>query len=265
MARTKLGSHDPLETIVVDRSSPVPLYYQLAQQLESQIAEGKLVSGDRLENEVRIAEALGLSRPTVRQAFRYLVDKGLVTRRRGQGTVIAEEKVSRQVTLTSLYDDLESAGKKPTTEVIRHEVIHASDLVKEALGLDEGAMVIALERLRSGGGEPIALMHNFLPATLLDLSTDRLREHGLYALLRESNIFPSRAYQRMGAKNASLTEARLLHQSKGTALLTMERTTFDDRGRAIEFAQHVYCASRYFLYSTVSMDVSENYVGRSTY
>ena len=97
MARQAVPAYNPLETIVLDRTSPVPLYFQLAQHYENEIHSGNLDSGDRLENEVKIAEELGLSRPTVRAAFRYLVDKDLVRRQRGQGTVVTKEKVNRNV------------------------------------------------------------------------------------------------------------------------------------------------------------------------
>ena len=76
MARQAVLAYNPLRTIVLDRSSPVPLYFQLAQHIENEIRSGNLVPGDRLENEVKIADELGLSRPTVRAAFSYLVDKG---------------------------------------------------------------------------------------------------------------------------------------------------------------------------------------------
>ena len=92
MARQAVLAYNPLRTMVLSRSSPVPLYFQLAQHIENEIRSGNLASGDRLENEVKIAEELGLSRPTVRAAFSYLVDKGLVLRRRGQGTVVTKGK-----------------------------------------------------------------------------------------------------------------------------------------------------------------------------
>ena len=63
--------------ISIDRTSPVPLYFQLAQHFESAIRSGALKVGARLENEVQLAERLGLSRPTVRAAFLYLANKGL--------------------------------------------------------------------------------------------------------------------------------------------------------------------------------------------
>jgi DNA-binding GntR family transcriptional regulator len=254
MTRQMVPAYNPLGTIVLDRESPVPLYFQLAQHFENEIHQGNLNSGDRMENEVKIAEVLGLSRPTVRAAFRYLVDKDLVTRRRGQGTVVTKEKVNRSVKLTSLFDDLAVAGKKPTTKVLHNEVIRASDLVKEALGLAEEQFVIYLERLRYGEDEPIALMHNYIPTSLLTISSQMLEEHGFYELLRASGVYPHHATQRISAKNASTLEARALNETKGTALVTMERTTFDVNGKAMEFAQHVYRASRYALMTTVTIE-----------
>ena len=121
MARQEVLAYNPLKSMVLDRDSPVPLYFQLAQHFENEIRAGSLVSGDRLENEVKIAEDLGLSRPTVRAAFGYLVDKGLVLRRRGQGTIVTKGKVSRSVKLTSLFDDLAKSGKTPTTKVLHNE------------------------------------------------------------------------------------------------------------------------------------------------
>lgn len=231
--------------ISIDRTSPVPLYFQLAQHFEAAIRSGALKVGARLDNEVDLAERLGLSRPTVRAAFLYLSNRGLVVRKRGAGTVVAKERIDRDVELTSLFDDLASAGRQPTTQVITHEVGHASEKVAEALHLEDKALVICLERLRLADGEPIALMHNYLPAGLVHLSTEMLQQHGLYELLRAAGIRLGSATQRMSAKNASASEARVLNETRGAALLTMERIAYDDSGRPVEFAQHLYRASRY--------------------
>src|ERR1700729_1295597 len=123
--------------ITIDRTSPVPLYFQLAQYFESAIRSGALKVGERLENEVQLAETLGLSRPTVRAAFLYLSNKGLVVRKRGAGTLVANERIDRDVELTSLYDDLAAAGRAPVTRVIRNEVTHATDAVAAILQLPE--------------------------------------------------------------------------------------------------------------------------------
>ena len=105
--------NQPAPPIQVDRSSPVPLYFQVAQHLEQLIDSGELAAGVRLENEIDLADQLGLSRPTMRRAIQYLVDRGLLVRKRGVGTQVVHAKVRRQVELTSLYDDLAKASRDP--------------------------------------------------------------------------------------------------------------------------------------------------------
>ena len=242
-----------LRGVSIDRSSPVPLYFQLAQHLEAEIRSGSLPVGTRLENEVALARELGLSRPTVRAAFGYLAERGMVARKRGYGTVVTSEKLNRDVQLTSLHDDLIRAGQQPATKVLRNEVAVASESVAAALELPEGSLVICLERIRFADGEPIALMHNFLPAALVRLNDEALETHGLYEILRAAGIALTSATQRMSAKNALAAEARLLDEPRGAALLTMERTVLDDRDRPVEFGQHVYRASRYSLRTSLRM------------
>jgi DNA-binding GntR family transcriptional regulator len=231
--------------ITIDRTSPVPLYFQLAQHFEVAIRSGTLKVGSRLENELELVETLGLSRPTVRAAFLYLANKGLVVRKRGLGTVVANERINRSVKLTSLYDDLAASGRTPSTKVVKAEVGRVADEVTQALQLPERALVLSLERIRLADEEPVALMHNYLPAGLIQLDVGILEQHGLYELLRTVGVQPSSATQRIGAKNASAAEARVLDETRGAALLTMERTTHDQDDRPIEFARHLYRASRY--------------------
>jgi len=249
----RLNVTSELRGVTIDRSSPVPLYFQLAQHLEAEIRSGSLPVGTRLENEVALARELGLSRPTVRAAFGYLAERGMVARKRGYGTVVTREKLNRDVQLTSLHDDLIRAGQKPATKVLRNEVAVASESVAAALELPEGSLVICLERIRFADGEPIALMHNFLPAALVRLNDEALETHGLYEILRAAGIALTSATQRMSAKNALAAEARLLDEPRGAALLTMERTVLDDRDRPVEFGQHVYRASRYSLRTSLRM------------
>ncbi|WP_329454878.1 GntR family transcriptional regulator [Streptomyces sp. NBC_01497] len=232
----------PLE---VDRTSPVPLYYQLAQQLEAAIEQGHLAPGSLLGNEIDLAGRLGLSRPTVRQAIQSLVDKGLLVRRRGVGTQVVHSQVKRPMELSSLYDDLEAAGQRPATRVLRHALQPASAEVAAALGVAEGAEVLLLERLRFAHDEPMAYLRNHLPAGLFDCDSERLEATGLYRVMRAGGITLHSARQSVGARAATVLEAARLAESAGAPLLTMERVTFDDTGRAVEFGSHVYRASRY--------------------
>ncbi|MGW7512272.1 GntR family transcriptional regulator [Streptomyces massasporeus] len=240
-AAPALGSLD----FALDRGSPVPLYHQLAQQLEAAIERGVLAPGNLLGNEVDLSVRLGLSRPTVRQAIQSLVDKGLLVRRRGVGTQVVHSQVKRPLELSSLYDDLETAGQAPTTEVVRNEVVPASCEVAAALGVPEGHEVTVLDRLRRTHGRPVALLRNHLPVSLLDLGGARLEATGLYRMMRSAGITLHSARQTIGARAATAEEAARLDEREGAALLTMQRTAYDDTGRPVEYGTHIYRASLY--------------------
>ncbi|MGW2643133.1 GntR family transcriptional regulator [Streptomyces sp. NPDC001348] len=229
----------------LDRSSPVPLYHQLAQQLEAAIGRGALTPGRLLGNEIDLSVRLGLSRPTVRQAIQSLVDKGLLVRRRGVGTQVVHSQVRRPLELSSLYDDLESAGQGPTTRVMRNERVPASADVAAALGMAQGEEVTLLERLRYTHGRPVALLCNYLPAALIELDDARLESTGLYRMMRAAGITLHSARQTVGARGATAEEAAGLEEKEGAALLTMRRTAYDDAGRPVEYGSHIYRASRY--------------------
>ncbi|MFE2291399.1 GntR family transcriptional regulator [Streptomyces sp. NPDC059452] len=241
---TAQGAEQPLP-LSVDRTSPVPLYFQLAQQLEAAVEQGLLPPGTLLGNEIELAARLGLSRPTVRQAIQSLVDKGLMVRRRGVGTQVVHSQVRRPLELSSLYDDLEAAGQRPATKVLRTAKEPATAEIAAALGLPEGTEVHLVERLRYAHDEPMALLRNHLPPDLLDLPDRELESTGLYRMMRASGITLHSARQSVGARAATVGEARALGEEAGAPLLTMERTTYDDTGRAVEFGSHVYRASRY--------------------
>jgi DNA-binding GntR family transcriptional regulator len=230
----------------LDRTSPIPLYFQIAENLKQAIMDGTLKPGERLDNELDLTERLGVSRPTVRQAVQRLVDQGLVVRRRGLGTVVVAPRIFRSVALTSLYDDLSATGRHPATTVLAAREVEADDEVAAALSLPAGAAVLSVERLRLADGTPLALMHNYLPAGLLKgRPADALEKSGLYELLRGQGVRLQAGEQVIGARRATAHEANLLQASRGATVLTMTRTTFDHEGKPVEHGSHAYLADRY--------------------
>jgi DNA-binding GntR family transcriptional regulator len=230
----------PDSVLMTDRSGPVPLYFQIASRIEEAIRAGQLPPGSRLENEIALSERLGLSRPTVRRAIQELVDKGLVVRRRGIGTQVVHGAVTRQVELTSLWEDLERTGQTPSTRMLTHEVIAADQRVAESLGVEQGSPVLHLRRLRAADGVPVSILENYLPAEFTTISEESLARHGLYQLLRMRGTTMRVARQRIGARRATPVESRLLEIDRNSALLTMDRTAYDASGRAAEFGHHCY-------------------------
>lgn len=237
-------------SVELDRSSPVPLYFQVAQVFEKAILDGQLKPGDRFENELALASRLNLSRPTTRRAIQELVDKGLLVRKRGVGTQVVQTPVHRPVELTSLYDDLARAGQEPATKVLEYSIGPASDEVAGWLNVQPGSEVATMRRLRTSNGQPLAVMTNYLPAALAP-DEEQLEQSGLYRSLRSRGVHIRLARQRIGARAASRDEARLLDEKPKAPLLVMERTAFDDSGRIVEYGSHVYRASRYYFDTTL--------------
>jgi len=224
----------------LERSGPIPLYFQISQRLEKAILEGDLPAGSRLENEVALGERLGLSRPTVRRAIQELVDKGLLVRRRGIGTQVVHGQVTRGVELTSLYDDLAQSGKKPSTSLLEMSVVPADAKVATALAVAQGTHSLHLRRIRFADNVAFAVMENWLPEDLIDMRADDIIEHGLYQVMRSRGVTMRVAKQRIGARKATTEEANFLDMEKSSAVLTMDRTAYDNSGRAVEFGHHCY-------------------------
>jgi GntR family transcriptional regulator len=118
--------------------------------------------------------------------------------------------------------------------------------VAEHLGLGPTAPVLRFDRLRVAGSDPIALMHNVVPAGLLEIEKEDLERTGLYDLFRGSGIAPHIATQRVGARKAGAEEAELLEIEPGDPVLTMTRIAYDTNGRPIEYGSHRYPAESYW-------------------
>ncbi len=237
--------------VVIDRSSPVPLYHQLAQQLTAAIENGVLKPGDSFENELALAERVDLSRPTVRRAIAELVARGLLVRRRGVGTTVASQVIHRRDELTSLHDDMTRRGRQPTTTVLAIEVKVRHAPAALALGLPAEAPLVFVERLRFADGIPTAIMHNWLPIRFAHLTREDLESGSLYAFLRANGARPAVAHQTIGARRPDPRERRLLALSTGDPLLTMTRRTYDAEGTGLEYGDHCYRFDQYAFDVTV--------------
>ena len=237
--------------VTVDRDSPVPLYHQVAEQLAKAIHDGVLRPGDPFEKALSLAARLDMSRPTVRRSIGELVSRGLLVRRRGVGTTVAHAAVHRRNELTSLYDDLAADGRRPATRVVRFSVAEYSKRAAEALDLDPRTPLVYLERLRLMDGAPIAVLKNWLPPALGDLSAGELESFGLYDLLRRRGILPAVAHQTVGGRPAVPEERNLLGLGRLDPVLTMTRRVYDSAGNAVEFGDHCYRADRYSFDVTV--------------
>ena len=237
--------------VIIDRSSPMPLYHQLAEQLSAAIDEGQLQPGDAFENELSLAERLDLSRPTVRRAIAELVDRGLLLRRRGVGTTVASKAIHRQAVLSSLYEDLQKNGRHPATEILEFTPQTTDTRACQSLGLPFDTPLTFIERLRYADGSPIAILRNWLPTAGHNLTAEILTEMGLYEAMRRAGVRPAVAHQLIGARRPTSRERKLLLLKAGDPALTMSRVAYDSSGKALEVSDHCYRYDQYFFDFTI--------------
>jgi DNA-binding GntR family transcriptional regulator len=238
----------PIPTIALVRNSPVPLYHQFAEHVRVAIDSGQLVPGERLPNEITLAQAFAMSRPTMRQALGELVSDGLLVRQRGVGTLVAPDEIRRHVELTSLLEDLEASGRRASTRVIALTIGAGPEAAVAALRTSRDEKLCFIERVRYADGKPLALMHNWLAASdadMADLDAEALERRGLYQILRQGGRRPTAAHQFIGARAAGQREARYLEVKRGSPLIAVKRTAYDSDNHVIEYGEHVYRSDDY--------------------
>src|SRR5262245_22259991 len=166
----------------LDRSGPIPLYYQIANRMREAIKRGELAAGARIENEQTLVEQLGISRPTIRRAFQELVDEGLLVRQRGIGTQVVGGPPLREINISSLSDDLQLGERDLSTSVLLHEQILPAQEVLDKLGLPPATTVLHSRRLRFSNGVPFAVFEDFLHPDFLTITREQLEEYDLYKI-----------------------------------------------------------------------------------
>lgn len=231
----------------VDRGG-APIHAQITAQLSAAIRDGTLQPGARLPAERDLAESLGVSRMTVRQALGALERDGLVRRAVGRagGTFVQEPKVERHPASTAgLSAELRRQGLAAGAEVISARVRSARPGTAAALGLEPDAPVAIVVRLRLAAGKPLALERSSLPAHLYP-GIEALGLCGsLYELMEAAfGLRPTRVVERLETVAARASDARVLGVRPGAPLLLVERVAYGADGTPLEFARDRFRGDR---------------------
>ncbi len=142
--------------------------------------------------------------------------------------------------LVSLREDLNGAGRGWRTGLLSFAVVPASGSIARVLGILPGATVYAIERLRYERHVPVAVMRHEVPASVASFTREDLEQRGLYEILRSHDAEPRATSETIGARAATVGEARMLAESPGAALLTMQRSVYDEHGRTVAHGLHSY-------------------------
>jgi GntR family transcriptional regulator len=234
---------DPL-----DKSSFIPMYFQIQAQLLKMINSGKLRVGDPLPSEEDLSHVYGVSRMTSRQALLALKNQGFASRHKGRGTFVTQPKVEKDIThLCGFTAEMRAIGMKASSRVLAAETVPAGAEVAARLAVEVASPIFRLLRLRLANALPVAIEEICLSLTqypgIQKLDFSRL---SLYETLRERyGIRVSSADEILEARAATRQEAELLEMPPRSSLLIISRTLWSAEGKPIEIACSSYRGDRY--------------------
>jgi GntR family transcriptional regulator len=237
-------SHDRRESRYrIDHQSKLPLYEQIAQNLREIILNGSLESGETLPAEAVLAELYGVSRMTVRHAVDDLVRQNWLNRRHGVGTFVGKPVIaSIAPSKLSFTEEMAAAGLKPSSQLLRIQVLLASNRIARRLNLAPGEPVVEITRLRLADGIPILIETANLPeGRFPDLQTDSSLETGsLYdCLYRRYGVTIARMDQTLKPVLLTESQAQLLRAQPGAPSILSEIVAFSSAGETVEFSSSV--------------------------
>ncbi len=209
---------------VLDRSSPLPLWAQTAEDLRRRLLEGEFT--ERFPTDEELTRAYGISRQTVREAVRHLAAEGLVVRQRGRGSSVTPPVLEQPLhSLYSLASTVRAGGIEERSEVLAARRQPAAADVAAHLAVEVGDEVVYIERLRFAGAEPIAWDRSSLRGDRAGglLEAD-LSSGGLYELLVEHCALRiTGGWERIRPVVPEPAERRLLRLPPRVAAFSIER------------------------------------------
>lgn len=226
------------------RKKPAHRYEEIEGWLRDIVLSGK--PGELIPSEVDIADKFDVSRMTARQAVLNLMREGLVDRKRGAGTFIADAPLHRREgTLFSFTEDMRRRGMVPTSKLISATVEKGQPIELKSLKLNSGSKVVVIKRIRFADGTPLSLERVVLIPEAAAVLTADLETGSLHEALRAINLSPHIASSWITARVATSKEAKELKLPANIPLLVEKRVIDDEKGNPIEFTETAYAANRY--------------------
>ena len=227
--------------------SDIPLYAQLVSIVSRNISSGAIAPGDLLPSEAELCQCFNISRSTVRQAIGALESAGMVVRKQGRGTFVAEPKMHRKnETVYSFTSEISAKGMHPSSTLIDFCVMDPTPDIVKVLELSNPLTPIyRFTRVRNVDDEPLILETSYYPQFIYPkLTRELLQTHSFYSLLYEVGIVPNSAVDTYEAAIMKSREAELLGCPAGSCALIAQRHTKTEAGMIYEYTRSVIRADR---------------------
>lgn len=244
-----------MNMISINRSSPLPLYQQLKDRIRDDIECGLYKQNERIPTEKELEVIYNVSRTTVRMALEELVLEGLLYRRQGVGTFVAEPKLEYALgKLTSFTEDFKRKGQFPTSKLISLTLQEPSLRIAKQFSTPSNSstpsQIYEIVRLRLADSKPVGIHIAYITQSsrfnIDDLRLEMEKEDSsLYHFFESRGISIYEGTETIEATVANDYEACLLEVPPKSPLLLVTRTTFDGFKTPVEFVKIIYRADRY--------------------
>ncbi len=229
--------------MIIDPTSPIPLYAQVEAVLAASIADGSYPAGTRLPNEETLIERFGVSRTTIQKTVQNLISRGLIEIRRGKGTFVIQPRITQELTeLSGFVEDMHALGRNPTARVLDQQVMPANETVARRLALAVGTLVVRIQRVRLVDGMPLSFDETWLPRELGEkVISNNLETEPIFSLLERKYDTPLvEAEYRLEATSAVAAVAQALGIDPGNPIFLIERTSYSAQHQPVDYEKLHY-------------------------
>ncbi|MFC4402179.1 GntR family transcriptional regulator [Gracilibacillus xinjiangensis] len=232
---------------MIDKKSPLPIYYQLQQEIREQIQNGELQPGELIPSERIYTEKYDISRMTVRQAINNLAQEGLLVRMKGKGTFIAEQKIQQTLKgITSFSEEMKQKGREPGSRVISLKEINADRFMANKLDIDNDAKVLKLKRVRLADQIPVAFETSYMPKDTVGQMKEEDFANSFYEYVENVLHFHiTHGEQDIESTLAEQEDKEYLGLEDGAPILLIKRLTYISGNKPIEYVRTAYHADKY--------------------
>lgn len=231
-----------LENRHLDKSVPLPLYYQLKTIISEEIAAGNYPPGSMIPTEAELSDMFQISRTTVRQAITELVHEERLYRIKSKGTFVARPKIRQEFMnrLRSFDEEILESGRTPGTRVLSLGVTETPGEILEQSRPWRGKSV-RLERIRFADGDPVVLVCTYLPYDRCRyvLGHDFSKE-SLYKVLSADASTKVCRVSRICEAVAAEKEAEILGIKRGSPVHFITTLGYNAENELVEYSQARY-------------------------
>ncbi|WP_449355198.1 GntR family transcriptional regulator [Virgibacillus natechei] len=215
----------------MDKTSKIPLYLQLMDDLIKEIDTGKLLVGEKLPSERELCVIYDLSRITVRQALQELEREGYIYKLHGKGTFVSPASYNQNlVKLYSFTEEMKKIGKTPTTQVVSFHEIALDERLTKKMNLAPLDEVFQIVRLRLANNEPLMYETSYVPKKIFPRLTEKdLKERPMYDIfLQDYHAGVTKAVERFSATTVRKGEAEHLNLTPNHPAMLIKRFAYHD-------------------------------------